>query len=564
MKRLDRFVVAALAGLLAIVGAGMLVPASAGFPGADRSTPPGIVYREGVIGHSSSINPLTARTQVDRDLVALLFRGLVRNGPDGLLQADLARAWSMSPDGKTYTFLMRDDAYWEDGQPVTSADVVFTVKLLQEEGYDGPYGVSWQGIKVIADDRYVVRFTMSVPLAGFLNLATLPLLPQHVVKGVPVAELADSLFSYQPTGNGPFRLVEVDSSHAILQRVRSVVPADGLFGPVDPAAVTTPVAEAGLGGIEEIRLRFFDDAPAMVAQFRAGDLDAIGGLTTVNADAALERDGARLVDYPSASLTGVILNQRADHPEFRDANVRLGLLAAIDRQSILDGVLDGHGTVADVPIPRWSSAYDSSAVTTVGYSGTTAQSYLNTAGWQRGMAGWMLPKATSVYTFTLLAPDEATNPVANRAAVHVVEDWRALGLDVTLDAQPAAEYTQMLSKGLFSAAVVDFRVGLDPDLSPLLLSSQVVSGGSNVSGYQDQALDKLLIAARNAVTPEARQAAVAAVLQYVSANAPILPLCFRDYLFVVSDALQGLRTSQIGDASSRYWDVIDWRLASDG
>ena len=168
------------------------------------------------------------------------------------------------------------------------------------------------------------------------------------------------------------------------------------------------------------------------------------------------------------------------------------------------------------------------------------------------------------YSLDLLTPDEASNPIVYRAAVEVAADWRAIGLDVTLDAVPAATYIGRLGSGQFAAAVVDFEVGLDPDLGPLLLSSQVGSGGSNVSGIQDPALDQLLLTARKTIDPADRQTAISAVEKYVSTAEPILSLAFRDYDFVVSKRVQNVSGTQISDPSSRYWDVIDWRLASDG
>jgi ABC-type transport system substrate-binding protein len=114
------------------------------------------------------------------------------------------------------------------------------------------------------------------------------------------------------------------------------------------------------------------------------------------------------------------------------------------------------------------------------------------------------------------------------------------------------------------AAVVDFEVGLDPDLGPLLLSSQIGSGGSNVSGIEDRTLDQLLLTARKTVDPTDRQTAVSAVETYVSANQPLLSLAFRDYDLVLSKRVQNVSGTEISDPSSRYWDVIDWRLASDG
>ena len=87
-----------------------------------------------------SVSPLTARTQADRDLVALVFAASSATGPDGTVVPDLAERWSVDATGKTWTVDLRDDARWQDGEPVTADDVVFTIHTLQDPAYSGPGG----------------------------------------------------------------------------------------------------------------------------------------------------------------------------------------------------------------------------------------------------------------------------------------------------------------------------------------------------------------------------------------------------------------------------------------
>jgi len=564
MNRRDRLIVTALVASLAVVGVAMAVPPEGPLAVAQFSPNQTVPYREGIVGHPSSITPLTARTQADRDIVALLFRGLLHAGPDGTLLPDLAISWSISADGQDYTFLLRHDAYWEDGQRVTSEDVVFTTGLLNDSSYNGPLGASWQRVTATADGPDLVRFHLQSPNAGFLRQAMLPLLPEHSLRGVPVAQLADSEFSSQPIGDGPFRLLDVDAAHADLQRVRSVTPALAPLETVDPsAAQATPPTLVGAGAVNDLEMFFFDNSGLAAAQFRAGKLDAVGGLTPEAIDAAVSTSGSRLVTYSMASLTGVVLNQRPG-AEFRDANVRLGLLAAINRPALLKDVLEGRGSVAQLPIPTWSQPwYDSTALNFVSFDAAAAASDLTAAGWVRSTAGWTLPKASTPYQLQLLTTDEGTNPIIYRTALAIAADWRAIGIDVNIVAVNATDYLRQLSDGRFSAAVVDFELGLDPDLSPILHSSQAATGGSNVSGFSDPILDRLLAAAQTATSDSTRLSAVSAVEKYVSTNLPILSLCFRDYSFVVSSRVKGLDSNNIAEPSGRYWDVIDWRLASD-
>ena len=622
MTRRDRLALGGLLLILVVVGAALVIPTPISTPtGSARPSVFVAPYREGVVGRPSSINPLTARSQTDQDLVALLFRGLVKNGPNGSVVPDLATDWTTSDDDHTYTFQMRDDAFWEDGQPVTSADVVFTIGLLQDANYSGPVGSSWQGIHASADGPSTVKFNMTLPSAGFLRQATLPILPSHLLKGTPVAKLADSAYSARPMGDGPYRIVEIDYSHVRLQRVQSVkavplptpsptpsasaspsgrpiaspsrtpiptptktpagsaVPISSLTPtPVPtpspttastptpiPTATPTPMplpSGATLEEMTDIEMVFFDDAKSALAAFGAGEIDVVGGLPPEQTNAAAATAGARIVPYRWASLLSVVVNQRSDHPELRDVNVRTGLLEAIDRSTLLAKVLDGRGSNADLLIPNWSPAFDPSAVTAAPHDVIDAQNYLTTAGWVHSAAGWTAPQDTTTYTLELLTPTEATHPVLYQTAQQVAADWRAIGLNVVIEAVPLNNYLDRLSSGLYSTAVAIFEIGLDSDLGPMLLSSQVGSGGSNVSGLVDKTLDQLLLTARKTTDDAGHKAAVSAVEKYISTTVPVLPLCFRDYDLVVSSRVRGLVSNDLADPSGRFWDVIDWRLAS--
>jgi ABC-type transport system substrate-binding protein len=615
MNRRDRSAIAGLFLALIVVGAAMVVGSSSGSNQGQHTSAPK-PYREGVIGHPSSINPLTTRSEADRDLVALLFRGLAKESDNGTVVPDLA-TWSISSDGHTYTFKIRNDAYWDDGQPVTSADVVYTIGVVQDPKYDGPLGASWQGVKVVATDATTVTMTMTLPIAGFLREAELPILPAHLLKDVSVTALADSTYSSRPIGDGLYRILELDSNHALLQAVAyadesalpsptqlptdhpssspivfatptpkpkknaTPVPTVKATSTLAPTPMPTPtlppsptpipsptLALAPLPSgtsetvLKQIELVFYDNEAAATADFKAGRLDAVGGLTPDQTVAAATTAGSRIIPYQWASLLSVVVNQRSDHPELQDVNARTGLYAAIDRNQLLTNILDGRGLIADLPIPSWSSAFDPSAITPTPFSLSDAAGYLTTAGWHQTADGWFAPKATAPYTMELLTLDQASNPLIYNTAKLVAADWQALGFKVQMDAVTPVDLISRLDAGQFNAAVVSFDVGLDPDLEPLLLSSQVGSGGSNVSGVQDTQLDQLLIAVHKTSDPVDRQAAVSALEKYVSTTLPILPLMFREYDLVVSNRVREVVSNEISYPSDRFWDVIDWRLAS--
>ncbi len=163
----------------------------------------------------------------------------------------------------------------------------------------------------------------------------------------------------------------------------------------------------------------------------------------------------------------------------------------------------------------------------------------------------------------IVSPDETSNPAAFAAAKDVTRDWIALGLAVThVPLSPADFVTGRLATGKFEVAVGDVTVGLDPDLYPLLASSQTVTGGSNVIGLQDPALDKLLVAARGPGTDASRRAAYSALQVALAKGRYLLPLAFADESIVVRDTLEGPTVRQVADPADRFWDVLTWRLAA--
>ncbi len=598
MPHRDRAVILAFVVALSVLAIGILLPVAA--PGGlgvgviPTATPSPsaetaqIAYLDGVVGRPSSITPLTARTRADRDLVALVFRGLVRLGPGQTLSEDLADSWTVGGDGKTYTFTIRPDATWQDGVPVTAEDVVFTVGMLKDPDYTGPAGASWSDVKAEAVDGRTVQFTLGKPIAGFLQLATQPLLPAHLLRDTSVKDLADSAYARDPVGDGPYRIVERDFDRAILE------PVDDYAAPPDPSALATVVPSAGASapgssgesgsaapsvsqapgasidvpvdlaapGLARIELRFYDDETALEAAFRAGELDAASGVDPMTGMDLASIPGARLVKYPSAVFTSVTFNLRPDHPKFGDRRFRRAVVQAIDREAIVRDLLGGGGAIAETPIPPASWAFSAAASRALPYDVTRAATELTKAGWKKTAKGWLAPKATKPFTLEILALDKATNPLAFAVANRVAKDLTAFGFRTTVVGLAPSVLVQRLREHTFDAVLLDANVGLDPDPYPLLASTQAGPDGSNISGIQNGDLDALLVEARKPGSLAARKKRYATLEDDMSTEQYMPPLYFRDYLVVYRDTVDGPHPRQLGDLSDRYWDVLTWRLAT--
>jgi peptide/nickel transport system substrate-binding protein len=577
MTRTDSIVVGGLVVMLAVlaglVGAPAAVPSAAVQPTPSGSAIPAVdrPYREGVLGRPMSVSPLSAHTQADRDLVALVFSGLVRNGPSATLVPDLAERWTVDATGKVWTFQLRDDAFWHDGEPVTAEDVAFTIHVLQDPDYHGPGAGSWNEVTVSTLGPRTVVMTLTTPLSGFLQAVTQPIAPAHLLTGVAPSQLADNPFGRQPIGSGPFAVASLTDDAAQLIPAATLLPATAA-----PSAGATPRATDSLATpppidrparpmpyLSSIEFRFFDNSEALAAAYRAGGLDAASGLPPAIGRDLAKADDSRALRYPGSTLTAVFLNLRPGHPEFANTAVRTALLAAIDRRQLIGDAFAMGASTAASPIPPSSSLFDPTADPPVPYDPEAAKAALKSAGWTQAPDGWHLPKNPAPLRLELLSPDEASNPAAYEAAIDVAGDWTAIGLDVVHQALPPGEFSaKRLATGDFTAAVGDVTIGLDPDLYPLLASSQTRTGGSNIIGLQDPALDGLLARARGSNTTDARAAAYKALQVQLAKGRYLLPLAFADESIVVRDTVQGPAVRQVADPADRFWDVLTWRLAA--
>lgn len=619
MTRRDRSITALLVVVLVALGGVLALPRGAVVPATGEPTPgpsdsptgaAPVVYREGVVGAPTSITPVTARTRSERTLVGLIFSGLVKLGPGGTLEPDLAASWRTDKSGQTWTVSIRPDATWQDGVPVTAADVVYTVNALKDPSASGGVAASWAEVSVTAIDDHTVQLDLASPIGGFLAALTQPLLPSHLLANVPLADLATSAFATNPVGSGPYALAQLDATHAVLELVAhpgaptssatpdstaSPAPSDGASSSSDPVAASadagssggspassgsaasvaspsdaqptdetatpTPTPDPSARPIDRIEISFFDTEAALADAFRAGSLDAAAGLSAGAASDLGTGPGVQVLRYPTTTLSAVLLNLHPSHPEFLNADVRRALFAAVDRAALVTTALGGGVGIADALVPPDSWVYDATAAGGVPFDRLAAAKLLSKAGWTKIGGKWAAPKAKAAYNLELLTVPATANPRLATIATALQDAWTRLGFNVTLVEMPGAELATRLRAGDYTAAVLDISMGLEPDLYALLASTQVRATGSNLAGYQDPGLDALLAAARAPGTATVRAAAWKALLVGLAQRLPILPMTWADEV-VVTRGLSGAVPRLIAHPGDRFWDVLSWHLAA--
>ena len=533
----DKLIVLALVGLLAVTSVVAIASDRSDLP-ADPAF--GGTYVEGVAGSPLYFDPIIAATNVDQDVARLVFSGLTRFDRDGSIVADLASTFEVDPTGKIWTFTLRPDAIWQDGAPVSADDVLYTVGLLQDTTYVGPFADAFRGVLVSVPATNVVRFTLPDAYAPFTGSTTVPLLPAHLLGQVTFPELARQSFNTKPIGTGPFKVSEVDARQVTLLR------SDDFYR-------TKPARSRPY--LDKIVLRFYRDESEALAALARGEVDGTGGLSPQDASRARALKSVDLFSLPTNDFTALFLNVRPAKPVFRDRVVRQAIATAIDRGKVLQAAADGRGSVADefVPSTSWAYVRDVPRYT---FSANDARAMLDGADWIDHDGDGIRDKGGIALTFSIATSDE---PSRVAAAQRIASDLAAVGLRVDVRAVPFAELVDRVARQRdFDALLVGITVGNDPDPYPFFHSTQVNDPGDDFSGYSTLPMDRLLEQARRTVDQAKRRELLAQVWTAIATDVPVVFLYYTDYLYAQSRAVQGFRVAPVNDPPQRFWNVEDW------
>ncbi len=163
----------------------------------------GGTLEEGIIGTPRFINPLLAISDADRDLVSLIYSGLLRADGQGGLMNDLAEKYEISEDGTLYTFTLKENLVWSDKKPLTGDDVLFTVQMAKNPVLKSNQRANWEGVEVEKIDDRTIRFSLKRPYAPFIENMTLGILPKHIWGEIPPEQMTLTDFNIKPVGSGP-------------------------------------------------------------------------------------------------------------------------------------------------------------------------------------------------------------------------------------------------------------------------------------------------------------------------------------------------------------------------
>ncbi len=501
----------------------------------DRSAAGG-VYTEGMVGTVNNLNPLFSAGVLDESTSRLLFNGLLRYDTEGNLVPDLASTWKVNDDRRTYVVDLRKDVKWHDGQPLTAADVVFTIKAIQNPATRSSQFASWQGITVVAPSKYQVTFTLPATLAAFPGSLTVPILPEHLLGELDPEMIRTADYNTNPIGTGPF--------------VMRVLRKTG-----DQQQLELNQNEAYFRGepkLDRFIIQTFKDDSSMKQALSEREITAAVGLNAVTSDDLLSDKSIRVQNTPLYS--GVYAFFKTTNPVLSDVKVRSALATAVDRQAVLKLFNAQYPPLKTPLLPTqlgFNAAY--SQVTSV----ADASRLLDEAGWVKQADG-IRSKGGAPLELRLVTVD---SPDQVRLTNELQKQWAKVGVSIQPQLLSAEQLRQnALATHDYDILLYGISIDHDPDVYAYWHSSQARPGANNFSEWKSPRADISLEVARTRLEPVLRSARYQTFQDEWQKSAPAVALYQLQTTYAFHQNATGFVSVASTNASDRLTNVEDWTV----
>lgn len=497
---------------LALIAAIMLLALFTGVIGCSPQESTRHILKIGFLREIEGLNPFTIWSYQAYEVMNLNYNRLITWDEDMNVVPDLAKEWTVSEDGLTWTFKLQEGVKWHDGEPFTSADVKFTFEYIRDNelGYFVDYVAAMTDIQ--APDDATVVITLEEPLAWMPNILV-PILPKHIWENVDPEEANSDYENAEPIGTGPFRVVE----HVTGEYTRMVANKDYF---------------KGAPKIDEIFFQTFANADLMVEALKRGDIDAITSCPAAQFKALQEEapEGITLLDAMTPAFTELSINVWDDpssqgNPLLRDQRIRAAMEHAIDRQRILEVDFFGYGEVGSTLVPSiydfWHLKLDESEFRS--FDLEKSKGILEEAGYKVGANGIRVSPNGEPLSFTVLVRSESPD---SRKAAELIREWfKEVGIELKIEAIDEGALTDRIYEGNFDMFIWGWFVDIDPSSILKIMTTGEIMSWSDCF-YSNPEYDELYEKQRSILDPEERREVIHEMQRIVYRDAPYIILSY--------------------------------------
>lgn len=561
----------ALSTILAACGGGaqqQQPPASSGNGGGGGTTttptpepePAGGPQKGGTLslildGPPDGFNPYVTNDVPSSQIQGFLFEGLLGIKPDGSpYPIMLEELPTMSPDGKTWSFTLKKDLKWSDGNPITVDDVVFTFESVTNPNLPGsPIAALWAGRTIEKTGDYTFDIHLPEIKAGFLiSDAGFEILPKHILGDVPVTEWPGHEFNLNPTVfSGPYVLADNKPGQEYTLKAN-------------------PHYVQGEPNIETVVMRVITDQTAAVNAVLTGEADFVA-LTPDTLAQAQARDNLEILSMDDLGFQyiGYNLGTRngEEVPFFKDVRVRYAIEHAVDKDQLVRAALEDQGVRVDGYIVPVQAFWYNPDLPTREYDPEKAKQLLDEAGWVVGADGI---REKDGVKFDIKLPVRAGMEDRIRGAQVWANYLKEVGIkvEVTPEDFNAVMLPRIDPPFDFDAIWMGWGLTINPDPFQIFHSENIPflneegqpAGGSNFVQWVNPKADEVIMKARTEPDDNKRREYLNEFQQILYEDPPYHFMYARVNYLALNKRFQGpIEPSPWGRSGwGTFWNIHEW------
>lgn len=565
-------------------------------------------YTEGLIGFPSYINPLLQISDADRSLSYLIFSGLLRRDKNQQLVPDLAENYEISDDQKTYTFKLRRDVIWHDGEKFTSNDVAFTIESIQKPEFKSPLNISFNGIEIEVIDDYIIKFILPEPYSPFLNLLTVGILPEHLWSNIEPNTAPLASYNLEPIGTGRWQFSKLTSDKNT-----------GLIKSIELKRFNQYYQTKSY--LEKIIFKFYPDSNQAIDALKNKNIQGLEFVSDSDKNKVEQLKNVVIKNLSVPQYTAIFLNQKNNNA-LRDINVRKAIAISIDRLALIKQI-NSTGQPIYGPILPDFIGYNAELGKTE-FNFDEANKILDDNKWKRVTAEELISSKKIELTKKLqtlekqLSDNQKTiNRVSNTAnnteeleqeknkitteiteldqlktqdfyrqnadillqiqlttidrpeniltAEAIKKWWAQIGIKTEIKITDKTKVQKDIIKPrLYEALLFSESIGSDPDPYPFWHSSQNQDPGLNLALFTNKDADKLLEEARQTANQEIRSDKYLKFQEILVKEMPAIFLYQSTYNYPFYIKINNFNVKRLITPVDRFANIEEWYLNTTG
>lgn len=460
------------------------------------------------------------------EINSLIFNGLTAHDKDNKIIPALAESWNFDKSTNTYTFNLRKDIKWHDGQPFSADDVKFTVESIKNPKNASEIASNYEdvtGVEVVDDNT--IKISLNAPNTAMLDYLTVGVLPKHILQG---KDITTDSFNQNPIGTGPFKLEKWDRGQNII-----LVKNKDYF--------------AKQPSIDKVVFKIVPDDKIKSVQLKSGELD-LAQVTPKDIENFEEDNNFDVRIMKTADYRGILYNFNS---KFFKENKSLpnALSYAIDRNAIIDSVLLGHGEEAYSPLQM--GEYNNPDIEKFEYDKNRAKEEIEKLGWKLGKDN-IYEKNGEKLSFEIVCGegDQVRIDMANLCS----QQLREIGVESKVRINSKIDWENQ------DSYLIGWGSPFDPDDHTYKVFG--TGKGSNYSSYSNKAIDELLKKARETDNNEEKIMYYKKFQEEMTKDMPYTFISYIDSIYVAKSNIKGITDETVlgHHGVGIFWNIVDWTI----